>query len=45
MAEVAFWNSLRKKTAEYVQNCPIYQKKEKYRKTGLEGEMRRPKEI
>lgn len=44
IAEIAFWNIMRKETVQYVQECIIYQKKEKYRKTDLD-EVKRSEEM
>lgn len=45
VAEIVFWDSMRKDTARYVQECPVCQKEREYRKTGLGGEVRRPENV
>lgn len=41
IAEMAFWNIMKKETIQYVQNCLKCQKKEEYWKTRLDGKVRR----
>lgn len=45
VAEMAFWNSIRKETIQYVQNCQIYQKERESRKTGFREKMKRSEGI
>lgn len=45
VAEIAFWNSIRKDVIKYVQECPTYQKEEESRKTDLRGLVGRPEKV